>query len=252
MNLAPVRGVLAAVIFLTRLPLPQINFRPADWEWATAHFPLVGAGIGLLVGTVVVAASPLLGPFAAAVLAVGVGILVTGAFHEDGLADSADALGGGIDDKARVLAILKDSRIGTYGACALIITIALRVALIARLGPQVVEALILAHALGRTPPVVLKTLLPYATSTDVARSRDLADSGRLQLAIALLWALAFGVWLAPDPVVLGILIVALTALGTLLAWRFRARVGGYTGDFLGATEQLSELTILVVLVAVQA
>ena len=114
------RGIRAAFVFMTRLPLGGFPYRAADWRWANAYFPLVGMVVGALASATWLLCAPL-GTWPAALAAVTASVLVTGAFHEDGLADSADALGGGIDERERVLEILKDSRLGTYGTTALVL-----------------------------------------------------------------------------------------------------------------------------------
>ena len=243
---AAARGVLAATVFLTRIPLGGFPYAPSEWRWANAHFPLVGAGIGAVAAVTWTAAAPL-GLWPAAVLAVAATVLLTGAFHEDGLADTADALGGGIEAPHRIREVLKDSRIGTYGTVAVALVLLLRVSLLVEIGAGAAEALILTHALARTPPVAIKAWLPYATLGAAAKSRDLSESGWREVAVALGWAVV--VWMAVAPGVqgLGASVLALGALVLVLAWRFRARMGGYTGDFLGATEQLGEVAVLMVL-----
>src|SRR5262245_5739617 len=109
----PIRGVRAAFVFLTRIPVGGFPYRADDWKWAAAHAPLVGMVVGALTDVVDRLLAPA-GETAAAVLAVGFSMLLTGAFHEDGLADTSDALGGS-HDRAKVFAILKDNRIGTFG-----------------------------------------------------------------------------------------------------------------------------------------
>jgi len=123
------RGVRAAFVFLTRLPLGGHPYSAADRAWSAAHFPLVGVVVG---GLTALALRLLwgVGPIAAVLLAFGVQLLITGAFHEDGLADTADALGGA-STRERALEILKDSRVGTFGASALVISIVGRAALLA-------------------------------------------------------------------------------------------------------------------------
>ncbi|MEM7306357.1 MAG: adenosylcobinamide-GDP ribazoletransferase [Planctomycetota bacterium] len=242
------RGVRAAFVFLTRLPVGGFPYAPADWRWANAYFPLVGACIGLLAAAAWHACAPL-GTWPAAVAAVTAAMLLTGAFHEDGLADSADALGGGIDERERVLEILKDSRLGTYGSSALFLSILARVVLIERLSPLDASALALVHCMARTPPVALKTLLPYATRGTGARSRDLADGGSTQLVAALALCAIVGAACTTGLAELAWIALATTAAAALLGWRFQRRIGGYTGDFLGAVEQVGEIIVLAVLVA---
>src|SRR3954453_24121009 len=108
----PLRAMRAAFVFFTRIPVGGFPYRQADWKWAAAHAPLVGLVLGAALGALDGALLPV-GPLAAAALVVGASLVLTGGFHEDGLADTSDALGGG-SDRARVLSILKDSRIGSF------------------------------------------------------------------------------------------------------------------------------------------
>ena len=137
------RGVRAAATFLTRVPVGGFPYRDDDWRWASAHFPLIGAAVGAIGALVCWLALPV-SPQVAGGLAVAATVLVTGGFHEDGLADSADALGGGFD-RVRVLQILKDSRIGAFGGLAIALSILLRVALLAALAARAPIALVVAH-----------------------------------------------------------------------------------------------------------
>jgi adenosylcobinamide-GDP ribazoletransferase len=161
--LEPFRLFAVALQFLTRLPLPRLEFQRDDLRRASALFPLVGAvvagvGIGLRA-----ALEPLWGEGVATVAALVAMIAVTGALHEDGLADTADGLWGGWDP-ARRLAIMRDSRIGTYGAVALIMTLGLRASLLLPLGlADFARAVACGHVLGRASTLLLVRLLPVAT-----------------------------------------------------------------------------------------
>ena len=241
-----VRALRAAVVFLTRIPVGGFPYRDAEWRWAAAWFPLVGA----LVGALAAAAAWLgagAGPLVAAALAVITSLLVTGAFHEDGLADTADALGGAYD-REKLFAILKDSRIGSFGAAALTMSLVLRVALLARLGPSAPLALILVGAVSRVPPVWLMAALPYV-SGDAARSRPVARGGPVQAVVATLVA-AVALALAQRALSL-VAVLAMVAVSMAAAmvcgWRFHVRAGGITGDFLGATQQVCECALLLAL-----
>lgn len=255
-----IRGARAAFVFFTRLPLGGFPYRDEDYAWAPAHAPLVGAVVGGLGASAFVLTAGA-GPTAAALVAVAVTALITGGFHEDGLADTADALGGAIFDRDRLLEILKDSRIGTYGALALVLSVGLRVALVAQLAASSVfgfqpavagaVALVISHVVARVAPTWLMAALPYVTDAAHARSRPVVRAARGQALVATLWALLFTgalAWRVPAaaPVLLPLLaVVPLVALSC--AWRFHRRAGGITGDFLGATEQVGELAVLLCL-----
>lgn len=246
----PLRATRAAIAFLTRVPVGEVPVTDEESLWAPAYFPLVGAGLGCATALVHVSSFPL-GAGPAAVLAVAAGLLMTGAFHEDGLADTADALGGSLRDRARLLEILKDSRIGAFGAVALIISLALQFSLLTELGTGAPLALVLAHALSRIPPVWQLATLPYITPSEHSRSSDLVTSGPAQawratwIGVGLLVAGASFTALSLATT-LGI-VASLFGVGLLSAWRYEARAGGVCGDFLGATQQLGQVAVLAVL-----
>jgi len=247
---AILRGARAAFVFLTRIPVGGFPYRPEDWRWSTAHFPLVGACLGAMLAVSLAWLRGGLGITAAAWIVLALSLLVTGAFHEDGLADTSDALGGAFD-RDKLFVILKDSRIGSFGAVALIVALGAKIALLSRLDEAAPMALFVVSTLGRLYPIALMTVMPYATRPDEAKSRDVARAGVAQLALATLWtALALGI----ATFVLGLGLVELARavvvsgiVTTLLAWRFHKRAGGITGDFLGTTEQLVEVAALAAL-----
>jgi adenosylcobinamide-GDP ribazoletransferase len=186
-----------------------------------------------------------LGGTAAAILTLGLSMLLTGAFHEDGFADTADALGGGYT-KEKVFLILKDSRIGAFGACAIAVAIGGRMALLARLdGDAAWYALPFVFAAARAVPVWQIALLPYVTAPDAAKSSDVMRARAPQAIVATVWPLAIAVALVVThrvPVARVAAALGVAALvGVMTAVRYVRRVGGVTGDFLGATEQLCEL-----------
>jgi adenosylcobinamide-GDP ribazoletransferase len=251
MLLAPLRGARAAVVFLTRIPAGGFPYAPAEQRWASGWFPAVGLAVGSLAAGAFVAGRTA-GPLVAAGLALAASVLATGAFHEDGLADTADALGGAMrGDRAKLFAILKDSRVGVFGAVAVALSILLRAAALASLDAAASAALLLAHCAARTSPVWLMAALPYVTDEAHARSRPLAHAAAPQVALASLVCVgafaagAGGVLASPrDVAVVGAVVVGAALLA---GWRFRARAGGLTGDFLGALEQITECAVLVAL-----
>jgi adenosylcobinamide-GDP ribazoletransferase len=240
-----VRSVRAAFVFLTRVPVGGTPYTDDEWRWAPAHFPLVGAILGALVGALDRCLSPL-GGFAAALGALAASLLLTGAFHEDGFADTCDALGGGFEPE-KIAVILKDPRVGTFGACALVLSIAGRAALLARLGAGAPWALVLVGAAARVGPVCQIAALPYVASAH-SRSRAVARAGRAQASLAVGWWLVVsaGVSAATGMAPGRLLSVgaAVTVVTLVTGWRYVRRFGGVTGDFLGATEQLCELAAL--------
>jgi adenosylcobinamide-GDP ribazoletransferase len=237
-----VRGVRAAFVFLTRLPVGGFPYTDDEWSWAAAHFPLVGLILGGLMGGVDRALLPL-GDLAAALGAIGASLFLTGAFHEDGLADTCDALGGAFD-REKILLILKDSRIGAFGACALVISIAGRAALLARLGLDAAWALPLVCTAARLGPVWQIAALPYVTSA-ASRSRGVARARMTQAWVATAWSVSVGVAAVAmrhfGAARVAAVFTAVAVVTLVSGWRYTRRLGGFTGDFLGATEQLCEL-----------
>lgn len=250
------RGLRASFIFFTRIPVGGFPYRPADWRWAAGWFPLVGLTIGALSAGVHYGLRQVAGPLVAAIAAIGAAIVATGAFHEDGLADTADALGS-LHNRERIFAILKDSRLGTFGVLAVVLSVLARAALLAELDEQATLALPLAHALARTPPVWLIALVPYAAPSAASRSpHPLLRAGPRQACFAsMLAALVMALAWHADLVTAHsctMLVVVNAAVGTLCARSFCRSAGGLTGDFLGATQQLALIATLLGLVAVRS
>ncbi|WP_326534951.1 adenosylcobinamide-GDP ribazoletransferase [Pseudorhodoferax sp.] len=252
-----VRHYLIALQFFTRLPVTGrlaawVGFDPAMLRAAAAHFPGVGWMVAAWAWTVTAAvwwALPAQGftPLAAAALGTTATVLLTGGFHEDGLADVADGLGGSLD-RERALDIMKDSRIGAFGAMALVLGLTSKIALLAVLGSAglapLLWALLGGHVLSRLLPLVLPVLLPHVGDTARSKAKPLADQINLRtLGIGALWTLpallAAGLAQGAGFVLLASLGCALAA-GWMYRW-FRRRLQGFTGDALGATQQVCEI-----------
>lgn len=237
-----------AIAFLTRLPMPHPDgARGENFARAQRMFPLVGALIGAAVGLLCLLLRAVGVPdLAAAALALGGGALLTGALHEDGLADVADGFGGGRDVAAK-LEIMRDSRLGTYGALALVVCFVAKLAALAAIPDHVVvQSLIAAHALGRGVLPWLASSLPNARKDGLA-----ANAGRPDGTIA---AVAAGVALLIAILALPLasaLLAAITAgaAAAIMAWLAKRQIGGLTGDVLGAAEQVAETVILLLLAA---
>ena len=225
--------LLAATQFLTRLPVRPRSYDP-DWlPRGAKYFPLVGLLVGLIGASVLLLATTLWPAPIAAILALGATILVTGAFHEDGLADSADSLGGWTREKR--LEIMKDSRLGTYGALALLLCLALQAGALSALpAPLAAATLVTAPAAGRLAPVLIMATLPYAGAIERSRIEHRLDQPDVgEAAIAAVIAALPLVLLPPDRALLGVVLGALAA--GVVAWRLCRALGGYTGDVLGAS-----------------
>jgi adenosylcobinamide-GDP ribazoletransferase len=247
------RDLLRCLRFYSRLPVPVLAsetapYGPPDFATMARAVPLAGAVIGA-VGALVLAAGHGLGfgAWLCAALAVASLTLATGAFHEDGLADAADGLGGGSTPERR-LEIMKDSRIGSYGGAALILAFLLRIVCLAELMARTgavgaAAAIVLMAALSRTAGLVLMTLLPPVR---VAGSSYAAGQPRPRI-VGLAWLICAGLAsiagiVAPLPW-LGLLLAFLFAGAVALAMaRLSARlIGGQTGDVGGAVQQLAEI-----------
>ena len=232
---------------LTRLPISvgrQAAARGAQSAWA---YPLVGVVVGAIAA---LAAATALSVTGSAAVAAGFALIAmaasTGALHEDGLADTVDGFWGGWEIERR-LEIMKDSRIGTYGVLALVFSVGLRwVALTDVIaGGGLVAALLAMGALSRVPMVALMFLLPNARSTGLSQTVGRPGQNTLFLAMGVALAvglLLIGISVISVAVTLAIVVFAMVALA-------RAKIGGQTGDVLGATQQISEIAVLMVLIA---
>jgi len=234
-----VAGLRGAVAFLTRVPAASSD-DGVDLASAVPWFPVVGGLVGLFVASVYAAGRQLVDPLPSAAVAVAAGVLVTGAFHEDGLADTADAFGAWDATEAR--RILKDPTHGTYGACALVISILARVAALSSLGGWAALAMVpAAHALARTSAVLLLRVGPVATEEGLGaayaarvRARHLIGASVAGVAVG---AISAGLWVGPAVVLAFVTSCVVGSVGA-------RRVGGLTGDILGAAEQVAEIAVL--------
>ncbi len=235
---------LLAVQFLTRLPVPRdLPFSDDLLIRATKYYPLVGLLVGVIGAVVLVLAARWLPLPVAVLLSLAATLLATGAFHEDGLADAADGLWGG-QTAVRRLEIMRDSRIGTYGAVSLGVVLALKVTLLTSFAPGVAGwLLLLGHALGRMASVHVIATTGYARETGAKFVVPSVTPDGYRLALSLSMAvLILGVLaLGSGAVLLGFGLCILLGQGVRLVCR--AKIGGYTGDCLGATQQLGELGI---------
>ncbi|MFZ5961566.1 adenosylcobinamide-GDP ribazoletransferase [Thalassococcus sp. BH17M4-6] len=233
---------LLALQFLTRLPVPgDVPFSDDLQTRSAQYYPLVGVVVGLIGGAALWAAAQVWPGAPALLLSLAATLLATGALHEDGLADAADGLGGGTT-RDRALEIMRDSRIGSYGVVTIAVVLALKIAVLAAMPPQIaVAALICAHGLSRMAPVHLIATTDYARvdGNKFAAPTVTPQGYRVALLISFVILIAALLMLGAGALVCGLLGMA------VLGWGFRAlflrKLGGYTGDCLGGTQQLTEL-----------
>jgi adenosylcobinamide-GDP ribazoletransferase len=240
---SPVADIAFCVAFFTRLPMVEFDARGrklGDAIWAA---PLAGLLIAIIGAFVLTVASAFGVPrWPAAALALAATLLATGCLHEDGLADVADGFGGG-KTRERKLEIMHDSRLGTYGATALIMSLLVRWSALAAIGPSVdlLCALIAAHVGSRAVFAQLMRATPLAAQSGLAATVGPVslDTARLALALGAMGLLFLGVW--------GAIWAAIFTAIALLAFRTLClrQIGGLNGDTLGAAQQLAEITILV-------
>jgi adenosylcobinamide-GDP ribazoletransferase len=231
-----VSGFRQAVALLTRIP---VSAGPSDLSSSVAWFPVVGAGVGSVVGGVYVGLSAIVPGLAAAGVALAVGLLLTGGFHEDGLADSADALG--TSSPQHALEIMRDPRHGTFGVAAVSLSLLVRAGAIAALGGwAALASLVAAHALSRGAAVgLLANLRPAESGMGSAYANGLRRGtvATGYVTAAILGAAGLGLWAVPAAVITALAAVVTGAVAG-------ARFGGMTGDVLGAAQQLAETGVL--------
>lgn len=248
-----IRLFFIALQFFTRVPIPRwVGFEAAWLQHASRYFPLVGLFVAVVVALVYGAAAWLWPAPVAVLLATAAGIYLTGAFHEDGLADMCDGFGGGYT-REKIMEIMKDSRIGSYGAVALVVTLGLKITTLALLAPgQAIAALLLAHPLSRLAAVSLIRSASYARDTGKAKPMAQEMSAG-EFVIAALCALLPALALGAFHILAWLTLAASLAASALVAGWLRAlfvrRIGGYTGDCLGAVQQISEVAIYLCVLA---
>ncbi len=259
-----IRIFLTALMFFTRIPVPAgIDHNTADLNKSGRYLPMVGILVGIAGAACFAAAYSLFKDiFTAVILSLVATLLITGAFHEDGLADVADGFGGGWT-KQRILEIMKDSRTGAFGVIALIVILLLKICLLAKLALLMINTHLLpycllyiaAHALSRTMPVFMLRYMRYSREDDAtAKSKPLATriswpglsvaiiTGLIPL-LLLVYALHYSYWLL-------LAIIPCGLLTWYLARFFHKWIGGYTGDCLGATQQLNEIIFYMGILAI--
>ncbi len=258
------RIFLTALMFLTRLPVPKnIDHNTADLNKSSRYFPAVGIVVGLI-GAVIFLISFLIfrDVLISSFLSLGGTILATGAFHEDGLADTVDGFGGGWT-KTRILEIMKDSRIGAFGVISLTLVIGLKIYLLSKLAAMIITKnqlsfiefgliYISAHSISRVMPVFLLRFMEYAREDDTSKIKPLATqitwSGFIIAIIFGAMPLLSFICIVNTSVYLLLSILPCGLFTLYLATYFKKWIGGYTGDCLGATQQLNEIIFYLAIV----
>lgn len=238
-----------AIRFFTRLPVPAwVGHSAEALNQSARYFPAVGLLVGGIGALIYLGAAMLWPKSVAVLLSMAATIYATGAFHEDGLADTVDGLGGGWE-KLRILEIMKDSRVGSYGVVAMVLALLGKFTLLSALDDALIPfALLAGHALSRFCATLLLTTMDYVREDLLAKAKPLAT--RLApgaLLVAGLFAVLPLVFLPFSNAITGVLLAALATFW--FARLFKRWLGGYTGDCLGATQQLSEIAFYLGLLA---
>ena len=234
-----IRLLLTAVQYFTRIRVPAwVGHAPERLTGAIRYFPAIGLVVGASGAAVMWLAALALPAPLPAILSTAVTLLMTGAIHEDGLADTCDGLGGATRERA--LEIMKDPRIGVFGAIALILMLLLKIATLSLLPLwTAMAALVAAHAFSRFCAVLVIFAGRYVGSADRSRSAPVVERVKVgDVLVAALFGLPALVLCGPRVIVA--IVVALVLVGVLWRWCVK-KIGGYTGDTLGATQQVAEI-----------
>ncbi len=237
-----------ALMFYTRIPIPKsIGYSADNLNRATRFFPLIGIIVGSIGALAFWGVSTFMPKSIAIIVSMISQIMVTGAFHEDAFADFCDGFGGGYT-KERILAIMKDSRIGTYGVVGLIMMLLSKYLLLSELNAGFIPVvLIIAHTISRVVPVVLIFTSKYVSDFDRSKSKPIGEkSSTITLIVALLIGLT-PLFLMPLYKV-AVLMLTLSLLYCYFRYYVHKHIGGYTGDVLGALQQMSEVIIYLILI----
>ncbi|HQQ63990.1 MAG TPA: adenosylcobinamide-GDP ribazoletransferase [Pseudomonadales bacterium] len=244
----------AAVRFFTRLPVPAwVGHSAEQLDHATRYFPLMGIIVGSIGASVTLMASLLLPVSIAIILGMVATLLATGAFHEDGLADAVDGFGGGWT-VLRILDIMKDSRVGSYGAIAMTLMLLGKFSALLEIGMHqgvmlLCLALVAGHAVSRLASTSLLYFLAYVREDALSKSKPLGKQiSPGELLVASIVGLAPVLYLAhlwPDSRALASAMVLVVAVTLYVGRYFRKHIGGYTGDCLGATQQIAEVSFYI-------
>jgi adenosylcobinamide-GDP ribazoletransferase len=245
---------LNALMFYSRIPVPSwMHHNEEMLNRATVYFPVIGWIVAGISGLVYWLCTWIFPPSVAVLLSMGAGILTTGAFHEDGLADVCDGFGGGWT-KIKILDIMKDSRVGTYGVVGLLLALLLKYATLTTLDIRhTLLALIIAHPLSRLTALSMIYTHEYVREDALSKVKPIGKKISLsELLLAGFWAFLPFVFIQlywPNWAILGV-VLPLCITKWYLARYFTKWIGGYTGDCLGSIQQISEIVIYLYLIAI--
>ena len=251
-----IRIFTTAVMFFTRIPCPpQKDFHESDLNEASRYLGVVGIIVGALSFLVYWGAIQFLPVNVSVILAIAASVIITGAFHEDGFADSLDGFGGGWE-KEKILEIMKDSRVGSFGVVGLILLFLLKVSLLSYLITVFNDTLIIlglfigSHSISRSAAAMLMSFLEYAQADEASKVKALTDPmNGFSLNFLILTGSAPILFFLPVwEFFLALIPVFLVA--AVCGRYYKKKIGGYTGDCLGATQQICELTFLIAIAAV--
>nr|WP_170252774.1 adenosylcobinamide-GDP ribazoletransferase [Colwellia echini] len=242
-----------ALSFFTRLPVPSsMQYSEVLLNKANRYFSLVGIVIGLLLALAYFIFSSVLPTNIAILLTMGLSLLLTGAFHEDGLADMADGIGGAFAIERR-LRIMKDSRIGTYGSVTLIMALLLKFTLLTELAKlmspdsgYLLLSIVLAESLSRAVAGSLISSMPYVSDTDTSKSKPLAQAQSSSELTLLLLIGVVPLLFYSFNIIVSIAFVLIVFRSLFKRW-LMVKIGGFTGDCLGAAQQIAQLLIYLTL-----
>lgn len=238
-------------MFFTRIPVPaSLPYSSQLLNRALRFFPLVGMLVGVLGAGALWLALLVFPPPLALLVSMGATILITGAFHEDGFADFCDGYGGGMSTE-RILEIMKDSRLGTYGTLGLLAMLAAKYTALASLPPPALYLLLVAaHTLSRFVPVVLVRTTPYIRADALSKSKPIGNEVSVPSLLIAACCTVPPLLLLPWRLTAAMLVVSISVL-ILFRRYILKRTGGYSGDVLGALQQLCELGLYLVAVALR-
>ena len=243
--------LFTALQFYTRIPAPEwVVYKPENLSLATKYLPVVGWIVGLISGLTWLAGSYLTDISIGLLFSIIASILTTGAFHEDGFADVCDGLGGGWT-KEKIMEIMKDSRVGTYGSVGLILILATKFYILQQLAKLInndpftlIIILVTAHAISRFMPVLVIFTQSYSRETDDSKSKPVAQTIDISIvttagifALIPLLVLVF----ISNQILLLLSVVFLLIITFFMSRYFKKWIGGYTGDCLGAIQQICEV-----------